>query len=310
VLRTRIAVAVCSTAVMSGALAAVGVAPSAATPTRSTATSVSVDPPGPAPDCGGVRPAKPGGGLYTCTFTDDFEQKELDSSKWTEVDTSDHGFTTGLGVLSPDCYVRGSGNVAIREGVLRLASRILARPITCRTPYGSFKTRDTAASVMTAGKFAQTYGRFEFRARFPSNATSDYDSALWMYPTNQAYGKWPKSGEIDIAEWFGNGYGTNPVFPSLRYGGDKPAEVTGRNCKVPTAGTEFHRYAVTWTETTMSYYYDDKLCFQHSWTPAAPLSPPQPFDRPFHLVMTQTAGWYKPAGTTVTLEVDWVRAWK
>jgi beta-glucanase (GH16 family) len=309
VLRTPILVAVCSIATMSGAVAATGVEP-VVPPVSPTTTAVGPVQADSDPTCGGVRPQKPGGGLYTCTFTDDFDQKELDASKWTAVATSDFGFTTGLGVLSPDCYLRDPRNVGIRDGVLRLTSLVLAKPITCRTPHGSFRTRDTSGTVTTADKFDQTYGRFEFRARFPSNATSDYDSALWMYPSVQTYGKWPKSGEIDIAEWFGDGWGTNPVFPSLRYGGYKSAETTGRDCKVPTAGTAFNTYAVVWTETTLSYYYNDKMCFQHSWKPAAPLSPPKPFDHPFALVMTQTTGWFKPAGTTVTLEVDWVRAWK
>ena len=180
----------------------------------------------------------------------------------------------------------------------------------CHTQYGDYTTSDSAGSVMSWGKFAQTYGRFEFRAKFPSNATTDFDSALWMYPQNPAYGAWPRSGEIDVAEWFGDGYGTNPVFPSVHYAGEDPAKSTGRNCVVPNAGTEFHTYAVDWTPTMMSFYYDDKLCFQHAWTPAAPLVRPQPFDQAFDLVMTQTGGWNSPVGTTVTLEVDWVRAWK
>ena len=59
-------------------------------------TGVITGRPAPAPTCGGVRPAKPGGGRYTCTFTDDFIGTKLDTTKWTAVNTSDNGFTTGL----------------------------------------------------------------------------------------------------------------------------------------------------------------------------------------------------------------------
>jgi beta-glucanase (GH16 family) len=257
-----------------------------------------------------VRPPKPGGGRYTCTFTDDFNGTKLDTTKWTAVKSSDDGFVTGLPVSSPDCYLDRPGNVSVSDGRLRLTSLVEWKPFVCHTPRRDYTTRDSAGSVVSWGKFAQTYGRFEFRAKFPANATTDFDSALWMYPQNPAYGKWPHSGEIDVAEWFGDGLDTNPVFPSLRYAGEDPAKRTGHNCFVPGAGTAFHTYAVDWTPTMMSFYYDNKLCFQHAWTPAAPLVRPKPFDQPFDLVMTQTGGWNKPVGHTVTLEVDWVRAWK
>ncbi len=310
--RARAMVALCSTWVMVATLAACG-AGSKPTPVPipSTTTETGVIPgsPSPVPDCGGVLPAKPGGGRYTCTFTDDFNGTKLDTTKWTAVNTSDHGFTTGQRAGSPDCYLDRPENVSVSDGRLRLTSRVEWTPFVCRSQFGDFTTSDSAGNITSRAKFAQTYGRFEFRAKFPSNATPDFDSALWMYPQNPAYGKWPHSGEIDVAEWFGSGFGTNPVFPSVHYAGEDRTKSTGRNCVVPGAGTGFHTYAVDWTPTMMSFYYDDKLCFQHAWTPAAPLVRPQPFDRAFDLVMTQTGGYKRPVGTTVTMEVDWVRAW-
>jgi beta-glucanase (GH16 family) len=260
------------------------------------------------PECGGERPKKSTGGKYTCTFTDDFDGGTLDTNKWTAVKTSDNGFTTGW-AHSPDCYVTGPENVSVSDGVLRLTSRFEAEPFVCETPYGPFTSTEKAGSVTSWGKFAQTYGRFEFRAKFQANASPDFDSALWMYPQNPAYGAWPNSGEIDVAEWFGSNY-TNQVFPSVHYAGEVSTLSTGRSCIVPTAGTEFHSYAVEWTSSMMSFYYDGQLCHQHAWTPNAPLTGSQPFDQPFNLVMTQSGGYNRPAGTTVSMEIDWVRAWK
>lgn len=307
----RAIVAVCS----AGFIMALGFASVPATaqakPVKSTVTKgATTGRPAPGPTCGGVRPAKPGGGKYTCTFTDDFNGSTLDTTKWTAVNTSLNGFTTGYGTGTPDCYTDSPDNVSVSGGQLHLTSRVEAESFVCHNQYDAFTTNKTAGSVVSYGKFAQTYGRFEFRARFPSNATSDFDSALWMYPQDPAYGAWPKSGEIDVAEWFGDGYGTNPVFPSVHYAGEDKTKSTGRNCIVPNAGTQFHNYAVNWTSTMMYFYYDNKLCFQHSWTPDAPLVAPQPFDQAFDLVMTQTGGYNRPVGTTVTLDVDWVRAWK
>jgi beta-glucanase (GH16 family) len=269
------------------------------------------DEPAPRPTCGGDQPRTADGRVYdTCTFTDNFDGDALDESKWMAVDTADYGFTTGWAVGSPDCYTTDPSNVSVRDGRLLLSSRVEKKPFTCHTPYGDFKTNETAGSVVSYGRFAQTYGWFEFRAKFPSNATTDFESGLWMYPQDPAYGKWPNSGEIDVANWFGDGYGTNPVFPAVHYAGENPAKSIGWTCVVPGAGTDFHTYAVDWTPTMISVYYDGKKCYEHAWTPNAPLTGSQPFDQAFDLVMTQTNGYLRPPGTTVTLEVDWVRAWK
>ncbi len=310
-IQARAIVALFAAGIMLGVVAASGAGATAATPVRSTAATgvitarLSLD-----PKCGGVRPAKPGGGRYTCTFTDNFSGRELDTTKWTAVNTSDNGFTTGARVGSPDCYLDRPRNVSVSNGRLRLTSRVEAAPFVCHSKYGAFTATDSAGSVTSRGKFAQTYGRFEFRAKFPSNATTDFASALWMYPQSLVYGAWPRSGEIDVAERFGNSWGTNRVYPSVHYAGEDRAKSSGYDCVVPDAGTKFHKYAVTWTPTMMSFYYDNQLCFQHAWTPSKPLVRPQPFDQPFGIVMNQTGGFNRPAGTTVGLEVDWVRAWK
>lgn len=310
-IRMRKIAATCSAVIMVGVVAMAAAESATATPIRSvTLAQAMASRPSPGPTCGGVRPAKPGGGRYTCTFTDDFNGSTLDTSKWTATDTSTNGFTTGYGSATPDCYTSDPRNVSVSGGYLHLTSRVEASSFLCHSPYGDFTTNKTAGAVVSWGKFAQTYGRFEFRAKFPSNSGSDFDSALWMHPQNQIYGAWPKSGEIDVAEWFGDGYGTNPVFPSVHYAGEDKTKSTGRKCVVPGAATQYHNYAVNWTATTMYFYYDNTLCFQHSWTPDAPLVAPQPFDQAFNLVMTQTGGYNRPAGTNVTLDLDWVRAWK
>ena len=257
-----------------------------------------------------MQPTKPDGSAYDCTFSDDFDGNQLDTSKWLPVRSLNTGFITGLGYGSPDCYFDRPENISVRDGSLHLTSRVEGQMFDCRANYGTFPTNESAGSVVTYGKFAQAFGRFEVRAKFPANATTDYISALWLSPEVPVYGAWPNSGEVDIAEWFGDGWGTNPVFPSVHYAGEDPAKSTGRTCAVPGAGTSFHTYAVEWTENTMSFYYDDELCFEHAWTPKSGFTGSQPFDQPFNIVLTQTGGFMRPVGTVVDLEVDWVRAWK
>jgi beta-glucanase (GH16 family) len=257
--------------------------------------------------CGGVRPPKPGGGRYTCTFTDNFNGSTLDPAKWTVVTSADSSLTTRGG----GCYRSDPQNVSVGGGALRLTSAVASTPFFCRNGLLGIVTTHSAASVVSTGKFAQTYGRFEFRAMFPKTNADVIDSALWMYPQHQAYGRWPASGEIDVAERFGStrGYKT---YPALHYAGAR-GQVTnlGRNCPVAQSDTRFHTYAVEWTKTSIKFYYDDRWCFTGAWAPAAPLIHPQPFDKPFYLVMTQTdrpRG--TPAGTHDTMTIDWVRAWR
>lgn len=132
-------------------------------------------------------------------------------------------------------------------------------------------------------------------------------------PQKPTYGKWPHSGEIDVAGWFSGS--ADHVYPSVHYQGEDYRKSTGYDCAVPTAGSAFHTYAVEWTPTVMKFYYDGQLCFSHSWTPDAPLVGAQPFDQPFVLILTQGFGGHWNAMTTETpttasMHVDWVKAWK
>ena len=71
--------------------------------------------------------------------------------------------------------------------------------------------------VGTKGKFSQTYGRFEVRAKWPTADTSGIHGGFWMYPVENVYGRWPESGEIDVAEW----WSSRPrlSLPSLHFDG-------------------------------------------------------------------------------------------
>lgn len=265
-------------------------------------------PPAPSDGCG-VRPERAEGGYYACTFRDDFDGTTLDPAIWMAQETWFSGMTTASG----SCYVDNDRTIAVASGHLRLTATVLDEPFVCRSPYGDFTTDTEASTVVTRSRFTQTYGRFEARLKMPAEAgTAGAHSAFWLYPQDQAYGRWPASGEIDVAEWFS----ARPanVYPSVHYAGENNMLSTGFSCAMPTSSTEFHDYAVEWTPSVMRFYYDGSLCFTHAWTPAG-LVAPQPFDRPFYLVFTQIwgGGWNARAPgmpDTSTLVVDWVKAWQ
>ena len=127
-----------------------------------------------APRCGGERLMRPEGGRYTCTFEDDFSGRSLDLSKWLVQDTSLSGFSAG----AAGCYVDRPANVSQSGGVLRLTSRKEAAPFWCALPWGGgYVTDRTAATIASHTKFTQTYGRFEFRAKFPFSQGSSISTS-------------------------------------------------------------------------------------------------------------------------------------
>lgn len=261
------------------------------------------------PTCGGERPVKPGGGRYACSFEDDFSGRTLDQQKWLVQETALSGIRAGRS----GCYLNRPANVLVANGNLLLASRVEARPVVCKMPFGRFHATSTAGTVTSSTRFTQTYGRFEFRAKLPWTKAAGSHSALWLYPQDHAYGRWPYSGEIDVAEWFSAA--ASKVYPSVHYARENRRLSTGYNCTMPTASTAYHRYAVEWTPTTMRFLYDGQVCHIHSWVAASPMVGSRPFDRPFYLVMTQVMGQGWNARTSKTpavsvLQIDWVRVWR
>jgi hypothetical protein len=144
-------------------------------------------------ECGAVL-TKADGSSWTCTFVEDFGGKSLDTRKWVVQDTSSSGFTMGR-----TCF--DSEGVKLRRGELHLTVKKV-KPFTCRSPFGNFTSEHKGGDISTWGRFSQTYGR------------------------------WPNSGEIDVAEWWSSRH--EYVHPSLHYAGrDFWEEPVGTATSVP-----------------------------------------------------------------------------
>jgi beta-glucanase (GH16 family) len=257
------------------------------------------------PSCGATM-LKADGSPWQCTFADEFDGTALDRSKWVVQETATSGFTSGY-----DCVVDDPDNVSVAGGTLRLTARKEAAPQVCA---GWFATPYTSGSISTMGKFSQTYGRFEFRAKLPDTKVQGVQSAMWLWPDNATkYGSWPASGEIDVGEFYSK-Y-PDRVIPYIHYNQATPdPTVTNNYCMIDDV-TAFHTYVAEWTPTTISIIYDGTVCTTHVWNPAG-LVKPAPFDHPFMLALTQTLGIhtnaFDPFTTPLpaTMEVDYVHVWK
>ncbi len=109
---------------------------------------------GPSPDQGPTKPdcgpqiLKTTGGLWECTFADDFDGTRLNLNKWLPQRTAETGYVSG-----PDaCFVDGPDNVSVSAGTLKLTARKEPTPFSCA---GNFTTQYTSGSVTTSqGRFS------------------------------------------------------------------------------------------------------------------------------------------------------------
>jgi beta-glucanase (GH16 family) len=301
---------VLSLALLAGAALLAAALPASAAwpspPATTTTTAATTTTTTPAPSCGAAR-TKADGSAWSCTFADEFSGTTLDRTSWVPQQTMYSGYTSGT-----ECFRDSTNNVSVSGGVLRLTARKESSTITC---YPGFSTRYTSGMVSTYGRFAQAYGRFEVRAKFPSTAIRGLQEALWLWPDDASrYGSsWPASGEIDIAEVYSQW--NDRAIPYVHYNadGDDP-NVTNTRCFIQDVSA-FHTYAVEWTPTSIKVIYDGTTCLVDVWSPAAPLVAPQPFDQPFIVALTQGfgIGTNAPSSSTplpAVTQVDYVHVWK
>ncbi|HEY0678322.1 MAG TPA: glycoside hydrolase family 16 protein [Chitinophagaceae bacterium] len=171
----------------------------------------------------------------------------------------------------------------------------------------------TSARLITKNKGDFLYGRIDVRAKLPAGRGTW--PAIWMLPTDWAYGDWPKSGEIDIMEHVG--YDPNKVLFSVHtqaYNHSIGTQKSGGQL-IPTAITDFHNYRLDWTPYAVRGYFDDNLVF--TFVNEGKGSPTWPFDKRFHLLLNLAVGgnWGGAQGVDDTvfpasLVVDYVRVYK
>jgi beta-glucanase (GH16 family) len=171
----------------------------------------------------------------------------------------------------------------------------------------------TSARLVTRNKGDFSYGRVEVKAKLPTGKGTW--PAIWMLPTDYAYGNWPNSGEIDIMEHVGYDPG-NVHFSIHTQSYNWPANTQKTATKlIATAVSDFHVYRMDWTPYAIRGYYDDQLIF--TFVNEGKGSATWPFDKKFHLLLNLAVGgnWGGAQGMDdtiwpATMEVDYVRVYK
>jgi beta-glucanase (GH16 family) len=253
--------------------------------------------------CGPGHIAKPSGGDWVCTFGDDFKGKALNRKNWDVLDTGNDLFSQ-----AGECYVDDPDHIRVAHGHLILTATRHPQPSKC----GLIRTRYQSGMVLTKPHFEQTYGRFKARLKMP--AGDGFQSAFWMWPAHKDYSY--QSGEIDVAEAFGNYPDVVSAHTHIRNALKIDVGGHGANCDVPNTAGTFHNYVLVWQPTEIRFTYDGHTCLDLTyWDPGAPLTFPQPFDKPFFLILQLALGYGSNAPAfnspfPAHFVVDYVRAWR
>jgi beta-glucanase (GH16 family) len=243
---------------------------------------------------------------WTLVWADEFDGDTLNTDKWSYMigDGSDYGIP-GWGNNELQYYQED--NVKVADGVLTITAK--------RENVGS--KQFTSGRIRTIEKGDWTYGRFEFRAKMPVG--QGLWAAIWMLPTDEDYGGWASSGEIDIMEYLG--HDTTRVHGTIHYGGQWP-DNKSRGTDYVTDDTAFnnafHTFALEWENGELRWYVDgeqfQKLGTGMWYSDAAPF--PAPFNKRFHLLINLAVGGNWPGNPDITtqfpqeLVIDYVRVYR
>ncbi|MGL1957726.1 MAG: glycosyl hydrolase [Colwellia sp.] len=189
---------------------------------------------------------------WALVWNDEFDGSNIDLNKWEhEVNCS------GGGNNEKQCYTSNSENSFVDNGILKIVAKAESGKAL---PYSSARLR-------TKYQGDWKYGRIEVRAKPPHGQGSF--PAIWMLPTDEIYGGWPHSGEIDIFESVNlktvNNEGVEETYihGNLWYGRSWPNQSnSGAHYKLPDGQNPadgFHTYAIEWEAGEIRWYVDGYL---------------------------------------------------
>ena len=241
---------------------------------------------------------------WQLVWHDEFEASEIDLTKW------EHEINAwGGGNNELQYYTARPENSYVTNGHLVIQA--------LEGEYiGEEGTRQyTSARLQTKGQNDWQYGRFEIRAKLPYG--QGIWPAIWMLPTDEVYGTWAASGEIDIVELVG--HEPNTVYGSLHYGDEWPNNVHRTDSfklEDEYFSDDFHIFTLEWEPDELRWYVDGEQYQSQTEWHTVNEEYPAPFNQLFYLVLNVAVGgnWPgNPDGSTVfpqTMLIDYVRVYR
>ena len=238
-------------------------------------------------------------------WSDEFDYTGLpDNTKWS--------YDTGNG-CPRICGWGNNEKEYYTEGVLKNA-RVKNGTLTIEAHKESISDYQySSARLVSKGNGDWKYGRIEVRAKNPSGVGTW--PAIWMLPTENIYGHWPGSGEIDIMEHVG--YVPDTVYGTVHTKAYNHGIGTqkGGQMLVADSETDFHVYGVEWTADRIDFFIDEDIYF--SFLNEGLTSEEWPFDQAFHLILNVAVGGHWGGANGIDdsiwpqrMEVDYVRVYQ
>lgn len=234
-------------------------------------------------------------------WSDEFDGNTLDLTKWTPQIGDGCPSLCGWGNSELEYY--RAENAVVANGSLSIIAK-----------EESFGGKNyTSARLRTKDKADFTYGRFEASIKLPVG--QGIWPAFWMLSTDEPYGGWPQSGEIDIMELLGQE--PDLVHGTIHYGPAWPNNQSSSASYRILSGIfndDFHEFAIEWDVNEIRWYIDDYLFSTKTAADVAPNA--WPFDHDFHMLLNMAVGgnWPGPPNASTVfpqvMEVDYVRVYK
>ncbi len=233
-------------------------------------------------------------------WADEFEGTSLDDTKWTP--QIGDGCSEGIcGWGNNELQYYKAENATVSNGHLHITAK---KERVQRYAY-------TSARIRTINKGDWTYGRFEALINLPEGG--GLWPAFWMMPTDDVYGGWPKSGEIDIMEFIG--WQPDKTLGYIHYGDDWPDNQHMGGTFTKHTGIfpgNWHEFAIEWEPGVIRWFVDGYLFQTLTEEDIAPYH--WPFDQDFHFILNVAVG--GNLGGEVddnifpqTMKVDYVRVY-
>ncbi|MBN2504871.1 MAG: glycoside hydrolase family 16 protein [Bacilli bacterium] len=148
----------------------------------------------------------------------------------------------------------------------------------------------TSARINTKGKFSFLYGKIDIVAKLPEGRGTW--PALWMMSETEKYGRWPRSGEIDIMEHVGNEL--DEIYMCLHTAKYNHREDRQYFHKSVFKGISkgFHKYSLLWQSDKITYLIDDLevKVYVRGMDDYDSSAEGWPFDEPFYLIINLAIG--------------------
>ena len=249
-----------------------------------------------------------GYGAYQLVWSDEFDGTSLNTANWS-YDVG-NGCPNLCGWGNAELQYYRSQNVSVSGGNLIIE----AREQDAGYDY-------TSGKIHSRNKQDFLYGKVEARMKVPTGG--GMWPAFWMMPTDNVYGGWAASGEIDIMETCNN---TDYIGGTIHYGGGWPNNTYSGGSYSPGGidfSDAFHVYTIEWEPDVMRWYVDGNLYSTKTssqwYSDAAPSNPRAPFDQDFYIIMNAAVGGNYTGCTSsgcITASfpqqylIDWVRVYQ